>query len=251
MHNQGRFSSKKPEPRRSYSEVTKTNEKPRQCTLVVKPVERQEGSSTRIDIKSKINISDMPVGVTEFKEMPNGTVIIGCNNENERDILQSGLESNLGNKYKVNQPKLKRPRFKIIGVEQEEEALDDEKLLSTIIKQNGLNMQEGHEDMKIIYKKMNKKYKNVSISIESDPVMFNEIIKRGRLNIGWKKYRVLEDIYIIRCYKCWGFNHFAKECKDCVRCGICAEQHDRKDCKSVSKKCVNCDKLARDRKSVV
>lgn len=80
---------------------------------------------------------------------------------------------------------------------EQEEVVDDDKLLSMIIKQNELSMYEGNEAMKIIYKKINKKYRNVSISIESDPMMFNEIIKRGRLNVEWKKYRVVEDIYIL------------------------------------------------------
>lgn len=158
--------------------------------------------------------------------------------------MQAGLESNLGNKYKINLPKLKRPRFKIMDLEQEEEVFDEEKLLSTIIKQNELNKYKGNETMKVVHKKINQKYRNVSISIESDPVIFKEIIKRGRLNIGWRKCKVVEDIYITRCYKCWGFNHRAKECKGSLRCGICADQHDRKDCRANYKKCVNCDRLA-------
>lgn len=39
----------------------------------------------------------------------------------------------------------------------------------------------------------------------------------------------------------------ARECKENMKCGsvrICADQHDRRDCKANYKKCVNCDKLA-------
>lgn len=88
----------------------------------------------------------MTGGITSFKEMSNGAVIIGCNNATERNILQAELKSNLGNKYIIDIPKLKRQIFKILGLNQDEEILNDEELLSAIIKQNGLSMYKNNEN---------------------------------------------------------------------------------------------------------
>lgn len=47
----------------------------------------------------------MHVGITKFKKTTNGTIVIGCNNESERNVLQAGLESKLGKQYKINIPR--------------------------------------------------------------------------------------------------------------------------------------------------
>lgn len=180
------------------------------------------------------------MGVTKLKEVSNGAVVIECNNDSERDILQPNLKSKLGNGYQITMPKLKRPIFKITVMDQDEEGSEEGKILSAIVNQNDLSNYKDSESMKIIYKKFNKKYHNVTISVESEPAIFNEVIRRGRLNIGWKRCKIIEDVYIKRCYKCWGFNHMARDCKEDQRCGMCAEGHDRKDCKAKRKKCINC-----------
>lgn len=44
-----------------------------------------------------------------------------------------------------------------------------------------------------------------------------------------------------RCFKCSRFGHIKKHCKnDQLVCPVCAENHEFKDCKSQSKKCINC-----------
>lgn len=58
---------------------------------------------------------------------------------------------------------------------------------------------------------------------------------------GWKICKVQEYIGILRCYKCCGYYHFAKDCNKKETCGKCAGQHATKECISQEKKCVNCE----------
>ena len=45
----------------------------------------------------------------------------------------------------------------------------------------------------------------------------------------------------VRCLKCQGWNHFAKECSATQdKCGNCAENHRTSDCQSVARNCVSC-----------
>lgn len=52
--------------------------------------------------------------------------------------------------------------------------------------------------------------------------------------------KVQDYIGIIRCYKCYGYYHFAMDCKKKETCGNCANQFVTKECKNEIKKCVNC-----------
>ncbi|KAM0725804.1 hypothetical protein ACS0PU_008530 [Formica fusca] len=50
----------------------------------------------------------------------------------------------------------------------------------------------------------------------------------------------------MRCYKCWGYSHYAQECKNNVTCRKCAGNHDEKECQSQAKKCANCISMVKE-----
>lgn len=99
---------------RSYSGIVK--EKKKENILIVKPIHEQQSVTTRTksDIKNKISISELSVGVTSIKDASKGSVVIGCNNLKEREILKENLNRNLGTSYKVHAPEMRRPTFKIL-----------------------------------------------------------------------------------------------------------------------------------------
>ena len=43
-----------------------------------------------------------------------------------------------------------------------------------------------------------------------------------------------------RCFKCWGFNHNAKDCTHKITCPKCNGEHRFEDCHSEKSECVNC-----------
>jgi PDZ domain-containing secreted protein len=110
-------------------------------------------------------------GVTKFKNAVKGSVVIGCNNEQEREVLKENLSKGLGKCYKVHTPMLRRPTFKILRVDSQEGSLDDEKLLTLIKNQNDLRNYAGVDTIKIVYRRKNEKYNDVSIVVESDSVI--------------------------------------------------------------------------------
>lgn len=50
---------------------------------------------------------------------------------------------------------------------------------------------------------------------------------------------------INRCYKCLGYNHPAKECKNKLACIKCGGEHKADACKSKELSCVNCVEYAK------
>lgn len=63
-----------------------------------------------------------------------------------------------------------------------------------------------------------------------------------KVYLGWKHCRVIEYNNLPRCFKCCGFNHYAKECKGQLTCFKCGGSHNGKECKSEKSECVNCVK---------
>ncbi len=70
----------------------------------------------------------------------------------------------------------------------------------------------------------------------------------NRLYFSMVSCRVYDQLYIKRCNKCQGFDHYAKNCSSVVCCGLCGTighethncPHKDKSNKASSYKCVNC-----------
>lgn len=81
--------------------------------------------------------------------------------------------------------------------------------------------------------------------VEVDGNSFSEIMRLGKLNIGWDRCPVYEYFDVVRCYNCGGFGHIGKVCKLGKACLNCGESGHLKDSCKNSSKCANCEKTNR------
>lgn len=122
----------------------------------------------------------------------------------------------------------------------------DQDIIDTIKSQNRIAVNESTK--MVIKKKFAGDNKSGIIIMEVDPVTHKLLIEKRKIVVDWKMCRVFDCISVLRCYKCWGYHHFAKDCKSEVKCRKCAENHFEKDCKNENNKCVNCVKMVVDYK---
>jgi len=66
---------------------------------------------------------------------------------------------------------------------------------------------------------------------EVDAKTHDMMLEEGRVKIGWNICRVQNYIGILRCFKCCGYYHFARDCKKEVVCDQCAGKHASRECK--------------------
>lgn len=66
------------------------------------------------------------------------------------------------------------------------------------------------------------------------------LLNTKRACIDFERYRLVEFVPIIRCYKCQAFDHYASNCKGKLTCAGCSGPHNVKDFKTTDLCCSNC-----------
>lgn len=194
---------------------------------------------TKRDIRQKIDPTH--VDVSKFKQVRNGGVVIGCSDKQHVAELRKQLENQLGGKYTVETPPLKKPKLKVININKDDISTEDsdEEIVDLIVKSNNLGANNDKLYIKVL-KKAENKYKNINLILEVDPKTHNSLLAEGRIKLGWSRSRVFNHISVLQCFNCMGFNHFAKDCKLKKACSRCSGEHSYKDCRSEQVACANC-----------
>lgn len=214
--------------KKAYAEAVKA--KP----IVIKPKVKQQSTKTRNEIKDKIDLKKIEVGGVQINNISEGGIVIKCNNKEDACKLLKEAQDNLGNNYVITRPDLKNPVIKIKGIHED---LSKEEIIECIKKQNDLVLDE---NSKIEVKFMKELKNGTMVTIEVDTKTFEILMQIGKLNIGWSRCIVTEDLNVWRCYNCSGYNHKARECKNKTRCGKCAGEHPTIECKIEIHRCINC-----------
>lgn len=224
--------------KKSYSEAAS---KKQEAVIIIKPLEENANNNsedTKRDIKNKIDVAKLGVGITKLKKVTRGAVVVGCEDERQADKLKEKVTKDLGEKYIVQAPMKKKLKIKIYDVGREDSE-NEQDFWEKIEEQNGFR--KDSTVGKIIHKSTNERTKKTTIIAEVNDEIYEKLLELGKVKIGWKICKVQEYIGILRCYKCCGYYHFAKDCNKKETCGNCAGQHVTKECRGQEKKCVNCE----------
>lgn len=158
------------------------------------------------------------------------------------NTITASIDPALGNQYEIINVEEKTIKMILIGVESKDLKKPDEDILQLLVNQNSeLKQCDVQSQMVIVKKYLNAKNESKgNIIFEVKLELFNKIGSIGKLYTGFKYCRFTKYINIIRCYTCFRFSHIKARCRFRTTCGICAENHDPKDCPENSKKCINC-----------
>lgn len=193
----------------------------------------QQSDVTRKEVKEKIKPSDISVGVASIKIIKNGAIVVNCHNQDDVKNLENAVTGKLGDKYQVKITTLRNPQIKIVGMS---EKFNEQQIINQLIAQNNCIINK--EDI-TIKKKFERKNTCTAIA-EVEAQLFLRIMKESKLNVGWDRCPVYEELNLWRCYKCNGYNHKAANCRNESACSKCSENHHSSECMSEIAKCVNC-----------
>lgn len=219
----------------------KTHKNIRKTTLIVTPRDEKSRAELREKLKSNIDATDYDV--TGLSNAPANGIAIICDNEEKCEGLIKEIENKFSKDVMVSKPKIHNPRIKLLKLHDADN--DDNKLVELLKDKNPLIQ---NAELKIIKRekvKINgKPSENVSnVIMEVTPAVHNIIMSSRKLKHVWEIVKVVDNIYVRRCYNCLGFNHNANECRNLKACSTCAGDHSGRECAGKELKCINCVKL--------
>ena len=209
----------------------------RKYKIIVKSKSEQTAEVMKTEIKTNINPSNIKVGISGFKSLRNGHVVIVSDNEKDAEIIKDEINSKCGTNLEAITSKPRNPQIIIYNVPQGVTLENVEKIIRN--QNSDLLSEEKVIIPRYIFKNKNKVTNNIILEVNS---LARTTILERKLKMGWNICAVDDYFSIRRCFKCCKYNHKASDCRGTLACPICSEDHEIKQCTSNKEnyKCINC-----------
>jgi hypothetical protein len=219
-----------------YSDVLRGKIKQSRHTLTVTSKERQPPDAIKDLLKTKINPTDIKVGISTLKTLRDGRVQIETGSKEEIETLQRDINAKCGDKVTVNVHKLRNPRLVIYNIPED---ISTENIEDTLTAQNPeLNLEAGDIIAKFTYN-TKKRTRNLVIEVSART---RKLLIHKRVKLGWLICYIEDYLTVNRCFNCSKFNHKFRECRGTETCPHCTGNHKLKECTAqpTEFKCTNC-----------
>lgn len=224
-----------------WSNVVKKNPNQKRMKEHVVIIRPNGDEMKRSDVKQALrsSIDASLINSNGISPISSNGIAVRCSDEES----QKKLIENLANVESINaaEPKRSNPRVKILRVDTPE--TKDEDFINRLKKQNDELKLENciilkRENVMRFGKRVDERFNIVMEIAKSD---YDILMDNKKIRHQFQIYNVVDNIYIRRCFKCFGYNHIAKDCKNERACPKCSKNHEREaKCESSEVKCVNC-----------
>lgn len=224
-----------------YSDVVQMKrKKDSELMVLIKPKVSEVGLG-KIDtvkvLKEKIKPAELRIGITRVKTIRNGEVLVGCESKEELERLMDETKSKMGETHEVRKHIRKEMcKVMVIGVNKEEIKGNINEWEEELMNRNNLRK------VRKVYTKDNYSGRTVNIIIEIKVEDRDKVLRHG-VNIGWERCRVVESMWVKRCFKCSGYGHSGFQCRSELACSYCAGKHTFSECQTRKSECINCMKF--------
>lgn len=175
--------------------------------------------------------------------MNNGVVVIESFDEEQQLKLKQAIETN--DKIEVKITKNQNPMFIVTGILKgysDEEFIEElERSKYEILDDLGVNIKD---KIKVVTKRQcrNELKRNWILKAHSNITKW--FLKKGTVFFDLMSVNVVEYFNLAICFKCSGFGHVAKYCRqESCCCHKCGGAHEAKACNEEKYKCPNCTKM--------
>lgn len=179
------------------------------------------------------------IPITAIKMKGKYNLTIKCNSPDAAAEAETTLKSTYGPAIQIKGVAQQSPQIKIVRIFGDFPLKDDIK--QQLIEQNSW-LGESNFEIERVYSVSsgNTTYQNAILNV--DLQLQKKFLERKHVIVGFTECRCFENINLMQCLRCFGYGHFARNCKSSIRCKKCGESHETKDCVSTSRqdKCANC-----------
>ncbi|KAJ3652768.1 hypothetical protein Zmor_018705 [Zophobas morio] len=219
----------------SYAEAIAKNS---QQTVIIKPKDKtQTVNKTKSDIMTSVDPVESSVNIGKVKNLKDGCVLLGCDDVNRFTQL---AKNKLSSTYDIREIKTLRPRIRIAGISDD---VDKDSVINYLTKQNEFIFDNSNEYRLLKYSPVKNKSDRFQAVIEVDIPTYKKAVGTGHCLIGLNSCSIFCGIDISRCFKCNGFNHSSKYCKNNLCCPRSTDKHVLSECKAETLCCINCKNI--------
>jgi hypothetical protein len=132
-----------------YSEALGGKIKHKSFKITITSKDNQSAEMTKGSLKSKINLTEIKVGVNSLKSLKDGKVLIATGSKVEAEILTRNIRDKCGEKLEATVQKPRDPRLKIHNIPEE---ISIKNIEETLLAQNpDLSLKTGEINPKFTY----------------------------------------------------------------------------------------------------
>lgn len=201
----------------------------------------------------KENPKDLGVRVNKLIKTRRGLVVSMNNKGDVERMMTNGRLKEKG--YIIAEGVRKRPMMMVYDIDRR---MKEEEVMKEIYERNfaeGRSEQEFLRSVKVRRRirqgqeggERGREEKETWIMEVPGPV-FQACMVGERVYVRWEALRIKEYIDVVRCFKCQGYGHIGKVCRERkMTCGRCAGDHKTETCKTEQEEvaCQNCWKVGR------
>lgn len=174
-------------------------------------------------------------GIKRIRHTRTGDILIEFNKDKDSTDFHDKVKKILGDETMVRRlvPKITIEISDIDPGAEKEEILESLELATGVNKEN------------IRCKNIRSSYIGTQTAIIEGPSEISNLLREGKVKIGWVFCRIKQIPNVIRCFKCHNFGHVASRCAVaigelaiCRRCGD--NSHTMSDCKAEKARCRLC-----------
>lgn len=191
------------------------------------------------DIREEIKrisktIDDFPK-LSDVVSTKAGQLVLKVVNKQDTEKIKTTMQV-LADKVKISVPRRRRKRVLLLSLETdmaEGVVLDS---IRAVLEENGIQELKEIE----VIRKYNTRAGKINWVLDVDNDCFSCLMEKKRLCIDFDRYRVVEYVQIVRCYKCQAYGHTSTRCLGTQKCTRCAGDHRQSDCTINEESCANC-----------
>ncbi|KAG8237930.1 hypothetical protein J437_LFUL017460 [Ladona fulva] len=204
-------------------------------------------------VKSTINPGKEAIKIKTMRTAGRRKVIIETMTQEDKDKLYKGqLKDKLESKGLIIESiKKKQPRLIIFSIDRN---VPEKEFTANVYSQNlkETEIEEGKfiQGFKHLFTTGRRESKYCNKVYEVTPEIRDALINKDKLYAGWESHYEKDYLGVTRCFKCQGFGHMAKTCREKEDiCSHCARSGQKiQDCPNKNKEetCANCHRFGKD-----
>ncbi|KAJ8977407.1 hypothetical protein NQ317_003188 [Molorchus minor] len=204
--------------------------------ILIKPTEGRSYAQVLGELRQKVNTAESKTDIMTVRRTRAGDVLI------ELDTKATGgaqLCESLRGAF-AGSATVRTLKPKVTVEIRDLDCLTTEEEVKVAIREIIGNIPDDH---RVSLTRANTRGQKIAI-LELEEKEAEQLIKAGRVKIGFTCARIRRRVMVTRCFACFGYGHQQAQCKGpnrykegiCIRCG--EKGHIRKDCKATPKCCL-------------